>query len=196
MLNIEHARCTHKLMLKYSQEPTPELFTLILERVDDVLVGIVYKIATKYFFIEPNIQDLYQCAILGLYKLLVATNEKHKPEMLVGRLYSYARSEIFQKYAIKRKLKHALPKESTIFPVDTKLIQEEQLAYIGSLIDQGIICEEDMQLLQRKFVHNQSVREIVDTSDGKWGKSWNTVNKRIESTLRKIRTNMTEKNIL
>lgn len=195
MLHKEQLKTIQDSILAYKKEPNDELFKQILTRLDDIIVGMVYKLSRKYYFKDPNIQDLYQCAILGLYKMVVATNEQHDSDWLLSRMYSYIRSEILQKYNI-RKIVMDTPKDIDSSPVDAKLIQEEQLEYIASLIKKGIICEEDMQLLQLKFVEDLSIQRIVDTTDGKWGKTWVTVNKKIELTLDRIHNNMTERNQL
>jgi hypothetical protein len=196
MLHKEQLIIIQNMMLQYKEQPKADLFEQILTRLDDVMVGMVKKISVNYYFVEPNIQDMYQCAILGLYKTIAGCNTTQDPAWLLSRVYSYIRNEIYQIHGIKKLPKLDVLTDATIFPVDANLIQEEQLLHISSLIKQGIINEEDMQLLQLKFVEGMSVRKIVDTTDGKWGKTWHTVNKRIEKTLTRIRSNISEKNEL
>jgi hypothetical protein len=187
MIHEEQLKIIQNLMLKYKETKEEYLFKQILERIDDALIGMVCKIAKTFYFTAPNIQDLYQSGIIGVYRTIDSINETDNPKWILQRIFIYVRKEIFQEYKEKgysfTKLKDRVER-CDLFPVDENLIQEERIQFLSSLIINKVIDENDLKLLILKFVEKEKMQNIINL--GFWGKTWITVNKRINVILNRI----------
>jgi len=199
MVHEEQLKIIQNLMLRYRAEKEEFVFKQILERIDDILVGMVCKIAKIYYFTEPNIQDLYQCAIIGLYKTIDSIKESDDPNYVLNRVYVYVRKEVFQEYGEKKILSFDTmtdrSKTGELCPPEEGMIREERIQFLTSLIVQGIINKDDLDLLVLRFVEGKSIRQIVQENEDRWGRHRSTVKKRIEKLLIKVKIEAEKKSI-
>lgn len=187
MIHEEQLKIIQNLMLKHKETKEEHVMEQILERIDDTLIGMVCNISKMYYFTEPNIQDLYQCGILGIYKAIDSLKETDDSKWLMRRIFTYVRKEIFQEYGEKKcslvDLHRSLEKDNAS-PVDGNLIQEDLIRFLASLIAEGIIDKKDLKLLTLRFVDKVQMKDIVSLDT--WGKTWSTVNNKIEILLNRI----------
>jgi RNA polymerase sigma factor (sigma-70 family) len=198
MIHAEQLKIIQNLMLKYQDTKEKHLFEQILERIDDLLVGMVHKIARIYHFTAPNIQDLYQCAIIGVYKTIDSIKSMDDPNYILARIYVYVRKEVFQEYGEKKIISLDILGDRTEtaehHPPDEGLVREERIHFLTELLMREIITQEDLDLLILRFVEGQSVRKIVEENKT-WGKSRSTVSSRIDKTLKRIREHSDEESL-
>jgi len=191
MIHEEQLRIVKGLMLRYQKERSEEVFTQILERMDGVLIGIVLKLSRLYFFNEANIQDLYQAGIVGMWKSIDSLKVVDSPNKIILRMFIFIRKELFQSYGrkkmdLERSYNNTLSR-SLIPSIDRNLIQEDRVRLLSSLIIKGAISKSDLELIILRFVEEKSIGRIIAEHENKWGKTWSTVNNRINRILAKIR---------
>jgi len=201
MIHPEQLKIIQNLMIKYKETKEEYLFEQLLDRIDDRLIGMVYKIAKLYYFNSPNIQDLYQCAIIGVYKAIDSITPMDDSNYIMRRIYVYARKEVFQEYKEKKMVELDvlmdlvdLPELAEYAPPDAGLIKEERIAFFRKLLSKKIITQEDLNLLILRYVDNRSIRSIVKEKST-WGKTRSTVTKRIDNILKVIRKYSDEENL-
>ena len=142
-MHPEQLKITQKMILEYKGNRDAQIFEDILVRIDDSILGMVYTLIRKYYFNQPNIQDLYQCAISGLYKAIDAVSEKDDYNYLLRKIYTYVRKEVFQQYGEKVRFKNIDPDKfddkSSYFPLDENIVQEERIHFLSSLLPSGFL---------------------------------------------------------
>lgn len=191
MVPEEQLRIIKRLVLKYQSNRSAQLFEQILERVDCILIGIVRKLSKLHFFVEPNIQDMYQTAIIGMAKAIDSFKEVDSPNKILLRLFVYIRKEMFQQYGRKRlplaEVYRNRPERSLAPSVDRNLIQEDRKHFLTSLITKGIVSESEMELLVLRYVDGKSISRIIVENGDSWGKTRGIVTNRINLILTRIR---------
>ena len=195
-MHAEQLKIVQNLMLSYKDTNDKRTFEDILERIDKKIVQMAYRIARMYYFTDPNIQDMYQCAIIGLTNAIKAVKETDDHNYVLRKIFTYVRKEIFQQYREKAHYKRIdtdkLEDKSAYFPVDENLIQEDRVHFLSSLIVHKVITKDDLDLIALRFIEELSIREIIVGSDGRWGKSWVTVNSKIKKIVAKIKAHDTD----
>lgn len=189
---LEKLEILKRLCLQYQQTHDKVIFERIIERVDNLIIYVTLSFYYKYRFVEkPDLQDLYQIGILGLYKAVETMREQDDACLVPARIIFYIKSEIIQSYSFERKEKEVVrsfcvKERCTSDEENFREMESEDIQKIFSnLISNGIISQKDYNLLIVRFVEEMPIDEIVRT--GKYGKHWRTVNRKIQRILGKIR---------
>lgn len=193
MSNDVRAGVIRDLVTQYKngdQEQRRVAFTLILARVDRLLMSVCLKMKSWHHQLkEIETQDLYQTAIISLYRAIDSVKETDTGEKIQARIQSYVKEEI-RKAHIGRK--------HQINPVDMNLIKELVLAdrpefdptdirdlyeNIWALIDLGDVPRDDFNLLIEHEINGLTYMEMAKIH----GVHYTTISNRIrrlKNTLR------------
>ena len=195
---IEKLERIRDLALLYQKTRDQETFQRIIERIDNLIIYAILPFYYRYNFIgRPDLQDLYQTGLVGVYKMVEKVREEDEVAFIPLKVITYVRNEIAQSYTLKEKERDAVKKsfcvkENYVSNEDVfkKMESEDIQKVFGNLISNGVISQEDFDLLVDRFVEEMSINEIVRTR--KYGKHWSTINKRIQKVLGKIRNVISE----
>lgn len=165
------------------------IFNRILTSVDRMLVSTIYRyIRIHKELVGVDQQDLYQTAIIGLYRAINGVKDYDPGRRILTRIVTYVKLEINNAY-LNRSSKAQILKSSIVedlkFPEPdfTSFDAEEMWCLVSKLIDNGEIIEDDFKMVIDHVVHGKSYPKIGKAK----GLNKNTVGKRIRATLKVIR---------
>ena len=186
MSNDVRAEVIRDLVTQYKTS-TPEqqkiLFTSILARVDRLLMSVCIKVKHIYHQLDDtDYQDLYQTAVVSLYRAIDSVKDTDSGERIQARIQSYVKEEIRKGY---------LSKKRQINPMDLDLIKELVLANepefdqvemadlyenIWALVDLGDVSRNDLNLLIEHTINGLTYTDIAK----RHGVHYTTVSNRIK----------------
>jgi len=166
------------LVAKYQEERDPVIFSKILEKTDKLLLHIIYKCIRKWPYLrQEDMQDLYQTAIIGLYKatsgISVYKRKEEKKELkdkwIVARIVGYVKAEIRQTYSNynRRILGSSVLEDKCIFEenVSKNLEHEDYMRKLNEYVGSEIISKQDYRILVNHFVEELTYK-IIGEQEG------------------------------
>lgn len=170
--NVQH-QVLKRLAFEYRDalgEERALIFRKILRRIDNL---VLYQ-ARKFLFVrsqlkDVDLQELYDIAIVGLYKGLESIKEEETGAVLQARLIAYMKSELKQairSMGIKRKgVQKVISTRLTVVPEETvwqELESEFLRKRFQKLIVDDVISSEELNLLTMRYVHGIRIKEIAE----------------------------------
>lgn len=85
--------------LDYQQTKDINLFNKFLEKFDDLLVNTIHQLRRRYSYLKNvEAEDMYQNAVLSLYKVITKIKEKHNANYLAYMVKSRIITELLRTY--------------------------------------------------------------------------------------------------
>lgn len=209
--------CTEKfqilkeLALEFVSSEDPLIFAKILKRVEYLLLYTIHKVRiAKPYLKKVEQQDLYQTAVIGLYRALLKVKEDEPGSKLIYKITRYIGNEIAKDF--KRTGKITVPYsisdvafqvhlyftdmsqfQAHIRRIEDKLVEDAavyknlEMGFIrerfSKLLGEGVISFDEFEMLVMRFVDDMTYKDIAK----QFGSSSVTVSKRIEDTLNVLR---------
>lgn len=159
------------LVTKYREKRDPVIFSKILEETDKLLLNTVYKCIKKWPYLRRvELQDLYQTAILGLYKAISGVHiykrkiVRKKEDKPIARIVGYVKAEIKQVYSNynRRVLGSSVLEDKCVFEesVSKNLEHEDYMRKLNEYVKSGIVTEQDYSILVRHFADEMTYKII------------------------------------
>lgn len=143
-------------------------FKKILERIDKLIVYKVGKLTLQYaVLLNVESQDLYNTAILGVYRALDSVKDTDDGARIQARILSYIKEEIRKTYMQHRKeiVTNSLTgKEDNMAskePEFTSLECDELKDTVNELIANFKMPKEDFEIFVEHTINNVSYKEIA-----------------------------------
>jgi len=217
-MDIEKYQILKELALEFAKNKDPLIFAKIAARVEKLLFYTIHKNRrAKPYLKKVELEDLYQTAIIGLYRALLKVKEDEPGSKLVYKIIRYVGNEIAK--CAKRKDKITFPFSIAkvafqvhLYSVDMpqswnfvnqieNILVENTLVYKNlemefvrerflKLIEEETISVEEFEMLVMRFVDDMTYNDIAKQVGG----SYVTVSKRIKDTLNKLRYEFRRRN--
>jgi len=199
------------LALEFISNRNQSTFIAIVLKVDKFLLYSIYKARLcKPYLKKVELQDLYQDAIVGLYKALLKFKKEEPGSKLLYKIQRYISNEIVLHYKRTDKIVFPFEVAEVVFQVHLYFsdmasqgtyikqlrdkLSEEILPYknleqeftrerFAKLIEEDVISSEEFMMLTMRFVDDMRYKNIAK----QFGCSGATVSRRIESALNRLR---------
>ncbi len=181
-------------MLEYREKQSPEMFRRILGVVDQFIIGRTFMLKAKmpYLLANEDPHELYQLAIMALYKACNSMREHTKDLDMRPRITAYIKEELkntFRK-SIREKSLTTLPFQFEL-PVSNESIFDnlavtELVGQISKLVQNKILTIEDFNMVCAHCAYSRTYKDIADQH-----RTTSTVVKeRIQDSLEILRENI------
>lgn len=149
------------------------VFKRILMRVDRLLISKATQMQSMRMQlrnIDP--QDLYQCAIVGLYRALEGVKNSYTGDNIQARILSYVKEEIRKTYLGKKRRMFTIDPSIIVdadihgeyggveIPEFTRMEIDELIAGIKRMVENKEIARDDFEMLVDSAVNGLSFSEI------------------------------------
>jgi RNA polymerase sigma factor (sigma-70 family) len=174
------------LVLIYQETKEPLIFAKILRRIDRLVISVVYKCKLKYYQLHKvQFSDLYQAAIIGIYRGIETAKEKESCDIIQARLISYMILEIKSEYVTKTKKLSSLEKNKFIpgESVYNHLQIQNSLDFINKLVVSGQVDKKGFELVKLRYLDGMKVKDIAEFLNS----TSPFVSQKIQDTLAQIR---------
>lgn len=179
-----------ELVFKFRETRYQSIFCKILTRIDGLIVYVIYKfVAKRPQFRNANFQELYNSAILGLYRGIDTAKEGESGALLQARLIAYMKSEM-SNFCNRDNEKSNI---TSLYDLGNTSISEETVYHnlemeflrerYQRFIDDGIIDSTDWKLLNMRFVDGMKIKDIAEVMQC----HKDTVRRKIKNSLNRIR---------
>jgi len=142
-------------------------FERILARVDRLLIKKALQMKAQRKQLEGiDAQDLYQCAVVGLYRALEGVKDHNTGDNIQARIISYAKEEIRRTYLGKKRQMFTVDPDTITDAYDdnvpefTRVEVNELIAGIKHMLDSGEVDRSDFDMLVDNSVNGLSFSEI------------------------------------
>lgn len=183
------------LVDRYREKRDPIIFDKILKATDLLLLSVIYKCVKKWPYLKQvGLQDLYQTAILGLYKAISGIQiykrrvRKDKlKDKIVARIVGYIKAEIKQTYSYynRKVLNFSALEDKCIFEesVSKNLEHEDCMRKLNEYVKSGVVTEQDYGILLKHFVGEMTYKTIGEEE----GLSKTAICVRVKKAIEKLR---------
>jgi len=162
------------LVTRYQQatdkDTKARAFERILARVDRLLIAKAMQMQNQRRQLDLiDTQDLYQCAVVGLYRALDGVKPHNTGDNIQARIISYAKEEIRRTYLGKKRQMFTVDPETMVdvhdeddedVPEFTRVEVNELIAGIKQMLEAGEIERIDFDMLVDNSVNGISFSEI------------------------------------
>jgi DNA-directed RNA polymerase specialized sigma24 family protein len=137
------------------------VFKKILVRVDKLLVHIANKLkGYRRELQDVDDQELYQTAILGLYRGIASVKPNDPGRRVVARIISYVKEEIRKNFLVQRGPKNRISLDEMTFEVEAKtqtsvtsaMEVEEISSAIQKLVDTYVLPQGDVDMFLKHTI--------------------------------------------
>lgn len=208
---MEKYQTLKELALEFVWNKDPSTFLKILKKVDRLLLYTIHKDRKgKPYLKKVELQDLYQTAVIGLYKALLKVKEDEPGSKLVYKITRYVGNEIAKNFKKTNRITFPFSIADIAFQVhlysadmpqswkhisqiEDKLIEEDvvyknlEMEFIRErflkLIEEGVISFEEFEMLNLRFVDGMTYMDMKKH----FGASHVTISKKIEDALNRLR---------
>jgi len=183
-----------ELVTEYQKCEDPKIFAKILKKLDRLVIRTVIKCKNTFSQLDGvSFDDLYQSAIVGLYRGIKTAKMIQSGAEIQARIISYMKLEIRSNFSDIIKDNFLELKEPFVSgdSVYNDLQIEDIFNCIQKLIENGDIDVEAFQIVKMRYLLGMKIIEIAE----KMGKSPSAVCKEIKDTLVKIRYFLRLKNV-
>lgn len=142
-------------------------FERILARVDRLLIAKAVQMQRQRRQLDGiDTQDLYQCAVVGLYRALSGVKDQHSGDNIQARIIAYAKEEIRKTYLGKKRQMFTVDPDTMVdihdenVPEFTRVEVNELISGINQMLDEKDINRGDFDMLVDNSVNGLSFSEI------------------------------------
>lgn len=163
-------------------------FKKILSRVDRLLIDRVMKLKrTRRGLERVENQDLYQSAIIGLYRGINSAKDKDSGDTIQARILSYINEEIKKHWLGKRhRMPLVDPQEVSRLGYcedpDPQIESDEILNKVFEMVSNGELPKDDFEMLIEWAIHKRTYSDIGKSRGIRYG----VVSKKIKALKREI----------
>jgi len=210
-MDTEKYQVLKELALEFVNSKDPSILEKIIKKVDKLLFYTIYKARrSKPYLKKVELQDLYQTAIIGLYRALLKVKEDEPGSKLVYKIGRYTGNEIAKDYKRTDKVTFPFSIADVDFQVhlysvdmpqswkhisqiedklveDTLVYKNLEMKFIRErflkLIEEEIISFEEFEMLVLRFVEGMTYTDIAR----QFGTSQVTISKKIGDALNRLR---------
>jgi len=144
-------------------------FEKILKRIDKLIIYKIGKLKRQYKQLSavPN-QDLYNTAILGIYRALDSVKDKDSGATIQARILSYIKEEIrkiympHKKEIITENIEKWENKIESKEPEFTTIEYEELREIVNKLIDNFQLPKEDFDIFIDHYLNRKTYKKIAE----------------------------------
>jgi len=155
------------LVREFQKEESPEIFAIILGRVDKLLYKTVHQMRKMENHLKlVSFNDLYQTSILGLRAALLTAKMQGPGEKVLLRIKAYAKSHIRKTYSYAGR-EYAI---DTLYTYEKTSEDENREADLLDLVNlreilkelylKTIIDDQDLDLINYRFVKGYTYNKI------------------------------------
>jgi DNA-directed RNA polymerase specialized sigma24 family protein len=164
-------------------------FERILARVDRLLIAKAMQMHSQRRQLENiDAQDLYQCAVVGLYRALEGVKDHNTGDNIQARIISYAKEEIRRTYLGKKRQMYTVDPSTMVdvydenVPEFTRVEVNEVIAGIMHMLELNEISRDSFEMLVDNSVNGLSFAEISKRRH----LHWTTVSSRVKKVKQAI----------
>ncbi len=183
-------------MLEYRETQDPVVFCKILATVDGFIIGRSNMLKAKlpHLLVNEDPQELYQLAIIALYKACNSMREHTKDSDMRPRITAYIKEEFKNTFRKSRREKNLsslpIPFESPISDesIFENLAVTEFVEQISKLVQDEILSIEDFNLVCAYHAFNRTYTDI----SAQHRTTTTIIKTKIEKALQILKDNMIE----
>jgi len=155
------------IVMQYKHNNDEESVKILVAQYDKLIVGYLYKYRKRYkHIVDEQMQDLYHLAISAMLQSFRVFPDDMESRWLPGWILAYVKAALRKEYSYKifeHKLRvPLLTVESTCSYIDTNIDECCAKIDLQSIFDKNILTEFEMDLIHRKFLKQQKLREIAE----------------------------------
>lgn len=151
-----------ELVLEFQKINDRDVFERILFRVDRLVQFVMAKERHRWSHLRSeDLQDIYQAACVGLCNGIIKVKSTDTPNQVILRIFAYIQAEIRKEFPANRTKFYTTEEKLTEEPVYRELESECLREVYHSLIVQGIITEQEYNLLCQRYVDGMMWKEIA-----------------------------------
>lgn len=184
------------LILEYQEQPEISLFERILSRVDYLVLKVVnVERYRRPHLLNEDPQDLYSCAITGLYEGMNTVKETEEPGKVFARLIAYMKCAINRDFPYRVFPQEFLENQKEFVAEETVWASLEQsmvFEVVQTMIQEGILAQKDWDLVKLRFAQGLKYKDIANLKELSIG----TVQKIVDETLILIRHQLKQRGVI
>jgi len=188
---VDEHQALKDLAVEFEISNDPVIFVKIILKVDNLLKYTISRLrASRPYLQNVEYADLYQTALLGLYRALAKVKQQEPGGKLVYNICRYVANEILKENKDRPVNKTQESFENVIrreLVDNTKVYADLEAEFIRDrfrkLISAGVINEDEFDILKRHFVNEMSYRSIARQD----GCSVGTISKKVRDSLNRLR---------
>jgi len=190
----DHVR---ELIIVYKKTNDQEYFKDILQSVDKLLLKLIHRARQKMPYIKDvDANDLYQIAIIALYKAVEKMPAKEDPNKIPAWISSYLMAEVRKSYRYLLKEMNCLV-EFTAYEVFSSLhggFHQEPINTVDyeDFYKKGIITDVEYRTMMEYITTSKSINELAD----KEGISGPSVRNRVTRAIRKMKKEIKRQSLM
>jgi RNA polymerase sigma factor (sigma-70 family) len=175
--NLTVEKCK-EIALEYQKTRNPELFNLLLAKLDTFIVYCIKKYKKYVWFVrDETMQELYHTALIGVHKGVLTFHEEDNPSSLLWRIKNYLMEELRQEYNYKIEEKEGLEDEKgEKHFFQNKAIEEfdkhQKKLFISTLMYSHIINEYEKKLLRLRYLEELTIEEVSKEIGHVYSTTW------------------------
>lgn len=151
-----------ELALKFQETNDGGVFERILLRVDRLVQHVMSRERHRWPHLHiEDPQDIYQAACVGLCNGIATVKITDTPDQVVLRFFAYIQAEIRKEFPVNRTKFYTTEERLTEDPVYRDLESECLREVYLSLIAQGVISEQEYNLLCQRYVQGMEWKAIA-----------------------------------
>jgi len=153
------------LVLIYQETKEPLIFDKILRRIDKLVIFILYKCKQKYYQLHKvEFSDLYQSAIVGVYRGIQTAKETESGGEIQARIISYMILEMKSGYVTKAKKLFSSEKNKVVLgeSVYNSLQIQDFINLIKKLVLCGRVDKKGFELIKLRYLEGMKVKDIAE----------------------------------
>jgi len=188
-----------ELIVTYKKTGDQEYFKDILRSVDNLLLKLIHKARGKMFYIKDvDANDLYQIAIISLYKAVEKMPVTEDPNKIPAWISSYIMAEIRKSYRYLLRETNCLSEFPAyeVFNTVHGGSQQEKINIIdySDFCKKGIITETEYHAIMEYVVKDRSVKDIIKEEGT--GVSGCSIRNRVTRAIRKMKKEIRRQNMM
>jgi len=192
-------RVLKDLVFEFKKTQSQDVICKILERIDDLVLSVVVKWAAKHpQYSNIDYQDLYNSAIVGLYKGIDSAKESEPPVKIQARLIAYMKCEMLSacnKVAGKSSIIGAIDGLEDMVISGETVYHNLEMEFLADryqkFIDDGVITQTEFDILYLRFALETKIKDIAM----KFHHHTDWVRRKIEDSLNRIRVELRRRNL-
>ena len=211
MMKTENYPVLKELALKFKSSGDPVVFEKIIVKVEKLLLLTIHRARkAKPYLKRVELEDLFQIAVLGLYRALSKVKEEEPGSKLLYLITRYVGNEIAKCYKSTNRVLFPFSVSKTAFQmhlcfidmpqsqeyidqIENRLI-ENALVYknlemefirerFSKLLEEGVFSSEEFEMIGMRFIDDMTYVDIAK----QFGCSNIVVSKKINDVLNRIR---------
>jgi len=187
---VDKHQALKDLALKFDESSDPQVFVRVLLKVDKLLKFQIWQIRRRNpHLCEVDFYDLYQTAVIGLYRALAKVREDEPGGKLIYNIRRYIDNEIVKDYKDPSRSLVCVPfdvVQDELFDT-TEVYADLEREFIRDrfekLIKDGVISQEEFAQVHKHFVEGVSYKDTARRGRHSTG----TISKKVRDSLNRLR---------